>query len=43
MEINRASLPAADRLDEILLTRISNYFTERSEVFFYPISIVFRT
>jgi hypothetical protein len=42
MEINRASLPAADRLGEIVNPAvISTYFTERSAVYFYPISIVF--
>jgi hypothetical protein len=65
VEINRASLPAADRLGEIVnpavistyftepaaagrqrgvyFNRISlYYFTKRSGVYFYPISIVFR-
>ena len=42
MEINRASLPAADRLDEIVNGAKSlTYFTKRSAVYFYPISIVF--
>jgi hypothetical protein len=42
MEINRASLPAADRLGEIVNpAAISTYFTERSAVYFYFISIVF--
>ncbi len=44
MEINRASLPAADRLGEIVNPAvISTYFTKRSAVYFYPISIVFPT
>jgi hypothetical protein len=39
VEINRASLPAADELGEIVNPAvISTYFTERSAVYFYPIS-----
>jgi hypothetical protein len=42
VEIDRASLPAADRLGEIVNpAAISTYFTERSGVYFQGISIVF--
>jgi hypothetical protein len=42
MEINRASLPAAGRLGEIVNgAKRSTYFTKRSGVYFNYISIVF--
>ena len=42
VEIDRASLPAADRLGEIVNSGVSSTcFTERSAVYFHRISIVF--